>query len=170
MIFAIWYYVSYSGTVIYVLLLLCLCILIVCLCIFIVPAVTLRLPWLSVFRAFSLVVKQMPGYITHKDGARPAFFQNVCVVLHIVCFVSFYILFVCKCVLYYCHRVESPLQLTNISYGLTTDGKPRVDTWFAYFPSWFTEMCHDNLFYLKDWQHPWQDFLNNNLDIKIFYV
>ena len=37
--------------------------------------------------------------ITHQDGARPALFQNCCVALCIVCFVSFYVLFVCKCVL-----------------------------------------------------------------------
>jgi len=30
--------------------------------------------------------------------------------------VLFYVLFVCKCVLYYCHRVATLLQLTNISY------------------------------------------------------
>ena len=41
--------------------------------------------------------------------------SNCCVVLCIVCFVSFYVLFVCKCVLYYCHRVTTQLQLTNIS-------------------------------------------------------
>ena len=52
-------------------------------------------------------------------------------VLCIVCFVSFSVLFVCKCVLYYCHRVATQLQLTNISYiisislyphGLLLDG------------------------------------------------
>ena len=30
--------------------------------------------------------------------------------------VLFCVLFVCKCVLYYCHQVSTPLQLTNISY------------------------------------------------------
>jgi len=34
------------------------------------------------------------------------------VVLCIFCFVSFSVLFVCICVLYYCHRVATQLQLT----------------------------------------------------------
>jgi len=35
----------------------------------------------------------------------------------VLCFMlSFCVLFVCKCVLYYCHRVATQLQLTNISY------------------------------------------------------
>jgi hypothetical protein len=42
----------------------------------------------------------------------------ICVVL--LLFVMFYVLFVCKCVLYYCHRVTTQLQLTNISYRTTS--------------------------------------------------
>ena len=41
---------------------------------------------------------------------------NFCVVLCIACSVSFCVLFVCICVLYYCHRVATQWQLTNISY------------------------------------------------------
>jgi hypothetical protein len=33
-------------------------------------------------------------------------------------FVSFSVLFVCICVLHYCHRVATQLQLTNISYHI----------------------------------------------------
>jgi len=38
----------------------------------------------------------------------------ICIVLLLI--VLFYVLFVCKCVLYYCHRVATQLQLTNMSY------------------------------------------------------
>jgi len=39
-------------------------------------------------------------------------------VLCIVCFVLFYVLIVCKCVLYYFHRLSTQLQLTNIPYHI----------------------------------------------------
>jgi len=102
------------NTVIYVFLLLCLCILTVCLCIFIVPAGTLRLPWLRFFRALSSVVRQMPGYNPQRRGTARSLPKLLCCSIHCF-FVLFCVLFVCKCVLYYCHRVATKLQL-NISY------------------------------------------------------
>jgi len=41
------------------------------------------------------------------------------VLFFIFCFIAlFYVLFVCKFVMYYCHRVSTQLQLTNISYHI----------------------------------------------------
>jgi len=87
-----WSLLFLFNTVIYVFL-LCLCILIVCLCIFIMPAGTLQLPWLRFFRAFSSVVRQMPGYNPQRWGtARPlpkylccSIHCLLCVILCIVC-------------------------------------------------------------------------------------
>jgi hypothetical protein len=77
---------------------------------FIVPTGILRLP---------SVVRQMPGYTPQRQGTvRTLLISELC--CSIYCFVSivlFYVLFVCKCVLYYCHWVSSQLQL-NVSYHI----------------------------------------------------
>jgi len=51
----------------------------------------------------------------------------ICAVL--LLFVLFYVLFVCKSVLYYCHRVLTQLQLTNISYQLSSRWTDYHETW-----------------------------------------
>ena len=76
---------------------------------FIVPTGTLRLTRLRFFRASSSVVRQMPGYYSQRWG-------TACTLPKLI--VLFCVLFVCKCVLYYCHQVSTKLQLTNISYHI----------------------------------------------------
>ena len=53
------------------------------------------------------------------------------VVLCIVCFVTFSVLFLCKCVLNYCHRVATQLQL-NISYHVCLH-QTRLQTFVWHF-------------------------------------
>jgi predicted secreted protein len=76
----------------------------------------IRLPWLRFFLSFPSVVRQMPGQNLQRRGTARTL-PNFCVVVRIVCFVSFSVLFVCICVLYYCHQVATQLQL-NISYPI----------------------------------------------------
>jgi hypothetical protein len=88
------------------------------------------LPLLRFFRAFSSVVRQMPGYSwSCKGRLRPnfpnwlIFYGYICLIFFVmyVTFSVFCVLFVCKCVLYYCHRVSIQLQLKYIiSYHIVS--------------------------------------------------
>jgi hypothetical protein len=73
--------------------------------------------WISLivrlFHAFSPIVRQIQGKNPQRRGMARTL-PNFCVVC-IVCFALFFVLFVCICVLYYCHRVATQWQLTNIS-------------------------------------------------------
>jgi hypothetical protein len=99
-------------------LLLCIYILIVCLCIFIVPDDALQLPWLRFFRAFSAVVRKMPGYNSQRRGTARTLPKI---------FGLFYVLFVlrrsvyCLCVNVYCTTAtgwQHNCSLTSTSYHI----------------------------------------------------
>jgi len=55
-----------------------------------------------------------------KTGHSPHLSKLVAICVVRLLFVLFYVLFVCKCVLYYYHRVTTQLQLTNTSYTHST--------------------------------------------------
>jgi len=72
-----------------------------CLCILIVVYIFLDAATLTeVFPCFFLGCKANARVLLAKMGHGPHS-SNCCVVLYIVCFVLFYVLFVCKCVLYF---------------------------------------------------------------------
>jgi hypothetical protein len=64
-----------------------LCIICSIYSVFIVPPGTLQLPWLRFVRAFSSVVRQMPGYNSQREGTARTLPKLI---------VLFYVLFLCK--------------------------------------------------------------------------
>jgi hypothetical protein len=80
-------------------------------------------PLTEFFRVLSSVVRQMPEYNSPRRGTArtvPITFLCCSVYCFLCCymyfFLSFCVLFVCKCLQYYCHRVSTQLQLTNIPF------------------------------------------------------
>jgi hypothetical protein len=72
----------------------------------------------EVFPCFFLSFKANAGVKLAKTGHGPHCSKLVVICVVLSLFVLFHVLFVCKCVLYYCHRVFTQLQLTNISYHI----------------------------------------------------
>jgi len=69
----------------------------------------------EVFPFFFLSCKANAGVKSAKTGHGP---HSSKMFMLFQIFVLFCVLFVCKCVLYYCYRVATQLQLTNISYHM----------------------------------------------------
>jgi len=73
---------------------------------------------LRFFRAFFVSCKANARVKLAKMGHGPHSSKVLCCSMY--CFVSFYVLFVCNCVLYYCHRVATQLQLTKMYQSTST--------------------------------------------------
>jgi hypothetical protein len=78
--------------------------------VFIVPAGTLWLPWLRFFRAFSSVIRQLPGYNSQRRGTFYVLFVLCCSMYCLFC-VVLCIVFAC-----YCHRLSTQLQFKKCIY------------------------------------------------------
>jgi magnesium-transporting ATPase (P-type) len=70
----------------------------------------------EVFPCFFLSCTETARVKLAKTGHGPHSYKLVVICVVLLLFVLFYVLFVCKCVLYYWQRVLTQMQLTNISH------------------------------------------------------
>jgi hypothetical protein len=72
----------------------------------------------EVFFCFILRCKANARIKLSKTGHGPHSSKLVVICVFMLISVLFYVLFLCKCLLYYCHRVTTQLQLINILYHI----------------------------------------------------
>jgi len=93
-----------------------ICVLLLCMlcCVY---SVSIPATLTEVFPCFFLSCKANSRLKLAKTGHGPHSSKLVVIFVVLLLFVLFYVLFECKCVLYYCHRVSTQLQL-NVSYHI----------------------------------------------------
>jgi len=88
----------------------------------------------EVFPCYFLSCKANARVNLAKTGHGPHSSKLVVICVVLLLFVLFHVLFVCKCVLYYCHRVTTQLQLTNISYHIIHGNDAILCIYTDHFP------------------------------------
>ena len=110
-----------GGFILFCSVCVCVCVLVICILYsywgFSYP--DWDFPYSEVFPCFLLSCKANARVKLAKveHGPHSSKLVVICVVL--LLFALFHVLFGCKCILYYCHRVTTQMQLTNISYHIS---------------------------------------------------
>jgi hypothetical protein len=102
----------------------------------------------EVFSVFFVSCKANASAQTPKKGHGPHSSKIFILYVCIVYFVLFCVLFVCKCVLYYWHRVANQLQLTNIYHPIISYiTSLHITSYISYIVSYILRLryCHNFL-------------------------